>query len=282
MWWPLGDAARGAEPAVDVGRFRFRAVAEDIESLNRRAIEVGDLDITAISMHAYPHVQGRYALTSCGASMGEGYGPKIVARQDRLAGDLAGNVSWLTSPGVRIAIPGLRTTAYLALRLLTERVVEVVPMSFERIIDAVVSGEVEAGLVIHEAQLTYADSGLALVADLGEWWKRQTGLPLPLGGNAIRRDLDERFGAGASRELAGALKASIEYAMEQRGEGLEYALGFARGLEAARADEFVAMYVNRWTLDAGEEGREAIERLLEEGAAAGLCPAPGVIDLVRP
>jgi len=174
MWWPLGDAGKDIHPAIDTGRFRFHPVAEDIEKLNRRAIDTGDLDITACSMHAYAHIAGRYALTACGASMGDGYGPKVVAKDPH-------PIAWLGEPGVRIAIPGRRTTAFLTLRLMVGRDVETVEAPFERIIELVASGEVDAGVVIHEAQLTYADQGLSLIADLGSWWTGEPGLPSPEG-----------------------------------------------------------------------------------------------------
>ncbi|MCB9838868.1 MAG: ABC transporter substrate-binding protein [Phycisphaeraceae bacterium] len=268
MWWPL-------DGAIDTGRFRFRAVPEDIESLNRRAAESGDLDITAISMHTYARVRDRYALTSCGASVGDGFGPKIVARRPH-------DRAWLASPGLTIAIPGERTTAYLAARLCIGRAFDFVAMPFERIMDAVAGGEADAGVVIHEGQLTYGESGLTLIADLGAWWKERTGLPLPLGANAIRRDLDARFGAGTMREVTGILSRSIEHALAHRAEGVAYARGFARGLPEATTDEFISMYVNERTIDLGATGAEAVGRLLRDGASAGLCPDPGEIDLVFP
>lgn len=268
MWWPL-------EGAIDTGRFLFRAVPEDIETLNRRAVEAGDLDITAISMHAYASVHDRYALTACGASVGDGFGPKIIAREPH-------DRDWLRTPGLTIAIPGERTTACLAARLCLGRPFEFVVAPFETIMDEVARGAVDAGVVIHEGQLTYGDAGLSLVADLGQWWKERTGLPLPLGANAVRRDLDDRFGGGTMREVAETLGRSIAHALAHRGEGVAYARGFARGLPLETTDEFISMYVNDLTVDLGERGARAVERLLRDGAAAGLCPDPGAIDLVFP
>lgn len=281
MWWPLGDAREGRPPSIDTGRFRYTAVPEDIEALNQRAASAADLDITAISMHNYPHVRARYALTNCGASMGDGYGPKLVARPATTRGR-GGSLEWLSDPSIRVAIPGVRTTAWLALRLCLGREVNHVAMPFDRIIQAVAQGEVDAGLVIHEGQLSYADDGLELVVDLGAWWLKETGLPLPLGANALRRDLDTRHGPGSMRDVAGALRRSIEHALNLRTEGLDYAMGFARDISRARADEFVAMYVNNLSVDAGERGAAAIRTLLARGSAAGLCPDPGDIDLVAP
>lgn len=273
MWWPLGDADDAREPSIDTGAFRFRAVAADIESLNRRAIERADLDATAVSAHTYPHVKDRYVVTACGASMGDGYGPRVVARDPH-------DVGWLMKPGVRIAVPGERTTAYLALRLMLGAALHCVVVPFDRIIDEVCAGRVDAGLVIHEGQLTYADAGLSLVADLGEWWKRQTGLPLPLGLNAVRRDLDARFGNGTIQAVARTLRESVSHALDNRARGIEYAMGFARGVSAAQTDRFVRMYVNDLTLDMGERGALALGALLRAGFEAGLCPDPGPVDVV--
>ncbi len=279
MWWPLGDIETGREPSIDTGRFRFRAVARDIEELNQRAAGVGDLDLTAISAHNYAHVEDRYAITSSGASMGDGYGPKVVARPDRAASGLE---NLIESGGV-IATPGERTTAFLALQLCARRTVAHRAMLFSEIVAAVQNGVVDAGLVIHEAQLTFADSGLELLVDLGDWWKRETGLPLPLGLNVIRRDLDERFGAGASRTVAGLLQTSIKHALRERAQSLDVAMEYSAGVAPAIADRFVSMYVNALTLDAGPEGAKAIEELLSRGANAGLCPQlDRPIELVLP
>jgi len=271
MWWPLSGA-------IDTGRFRYELVPMDIQSLNERAIDRADLDITAISIHTYAHIKDVYALTSCGASMGDGYGPRIVAREPR--GD---GVGWLTEPGIRIATPGLQTTAHLVLQMMLHGfspVLEARP--FDMILDAVSSGEVDAGVVIHEGQLTYADEGLSLIADLGAWWRGETGLPLPLGGNVVKRDLDERFGAKALEEVAGTLKSSVEFALCERETSVERAMEHARGVDAATADEFISMYVNSLTLDAGERGLEAIQSLLTQAHQMGLCPDPGEVELVRP
>lgn len=271
MWWPL-------EGAIDTGRFSFELIPLDIQTLNQRAIREGDLDITAISIHTYPHVRHRYALTSCGSSMGDGYGPRLVAREPRGEG-----IGWLGEPGVRIATPGLQTTAHLVLQMMLRGgAFTPVPLPFDEILNAVAAGEVDAGLVIHEGQLTYADAGLALIADLGAWWRGETGLPLPLGGNAIRRDLDERFGPGTLGEVVEILTRSLEYALSERDTSVQRAMQHARGLDAATADEFISMYVNRLTLDAGNRGLDAITALLGQAHGMGLCPDPGEVDLVRP
>ena len=303
MWWPLGDVATGAEPRIDTRGFRFRTVADDIEALNRRAIEVGDLDITALSFHAFAHAHERYALTRCGASFGDGYGPKIVSREKMTVEELrnrnpspvtadgdilspkgrGGRTSGTKSP-ITIAIPGERTTAYLTMRLMLGDVVpKTVAMPFHRIVEAVKAGEVDAGIVIHEAQLTFADAGLHLVVDLGAWWHGETGLPLPLGANAIRRDLDHRFGPSTMVRLAAVLRDAIAYAKAHRGDGLAIAGGFAQpGTTAEQADRFVAMYVNDLTLDAGERGERAVAELMRRGQAGGLVPVVGDVRMVGP
>ena len=278
MWWPLGSAEPGspAPASIDTGRYRFVPVAADIEELNGRAAESGDLDITALSMGAYPRVADRYALTSCGSSMGDGYGPRVVARG-------AMPVSALREPGVRVAIPGERTTAFLTLRLMLGVAPETVVMPFADVTRAVREGEVDAGLVIHEAQITFLDEGLSLVADLGAWWTGETGLPLPLGANAVRRDLDGRFGAGTASEVTGVLRRSIEHALAERERGVDHALGFAQpGTDRARADEFIGMYVNDLTLDAGARGERGVAELYRRAAEAGLMGAPPEATMVRP
>jgi 1,4-dihydroxy-6-naphthoate synthase len=291
MWWPitgkidpreLGGAGRIVEPPVlDTGRFAFRALPADIDVLNRRAIESGDLDITALSMFAWAKVKDRYALTCCGSSMGEGYGPKVVVRE--------GAREW-TSEGV-IAVPGTRTTAFLLLTLAMKECgspFEFVEMPFDRILEAVASGRagdgrpVSAGLLIHQSQLTFAEMGLRQVIDLGAWWLERTGLPLPLGGNAVRRDLEARFGAGALREVTGLLDRSIRHALAHRDESTAYAMRFAPEISRAQADRYIDMYVSPMTVDAGPRGREAIQRLLDEAAAAGMCPPVGPVEMVRP
>ena len=251
MFWAL-SAGR-----VDTGDLRYEHVLRDIETLNREA-ERGAYEVTALSFHAYAHLADRYALLPHGASFGDGYGPILVARRDLRDADLARS---------EVAIPGERTTAALALRLwrpgLRTRV-----MPFDAIQPAVVSGEVEAGLLIHEGQLTYADEGLAKIVDLGGWWKADTGLPLPLGGHGIRKDLGPDLCALVSRHL----RASIAHGLEHRAEGLAHAGRFSRGLSPERTDRFVGMYVNDWTLDYGEAGRRAVALLLDRGHAAGILP----------
>jgi 1,4-dihydroxy-6-naphthoate synthase len=232
-------------------------VLEDIETLNRRALDAA-IEVTAVSIHAYAYLAGRYALLPCGASMGDGYGPIVVARAPIEPRDLQ---------GLTIAIPGRLTSAALALRLAVgETRTEVVP--FDRILEGVRDGRHDAGLIIHEGQLTYADEGLHKVIDLGAWWKADTGLPLPLGGNVIRKDL----GPETIATLARLLKQSIEHGLEHRDAALTYAMDFGRGLERSRADRFVGMYVNEWTRDYGPRGRRAIELFLERGHEAGVIP----------
>ena len=243
----------------------------DIETLNRAAFE-GRYEISALSIHAYAHLADRYRLMPSGASFGDGYGPVVVARERLAARDLDGR---------RVAIPGELTTAALALGLWArqqgiELATEVVP--FDRILDVVAAGEHDAGVVIHEGQLTYGDQGLAAVVDLGAWWKDDTGLPLALGGNGIRRDLPEDL----QRRLCRLLTESIEYALDHRQEALDYALTYARGLEddPVRSDRFVGMYVNDWTRGYGEVGRRAVQTLLDRGHAEGFLPARVEADFV--
>jgi len=304
MWWPItgkitptGDAVE--RPRIDTGRFRFRALPADIEALNKRAVAVGDLDITALSFRCWADVQDRYALTRCGSSFGDGFGPKVVCRRkpnSRNDGEPALSLDELRDPRTRIAIPGTRTTAFLLLNMLlgpdaarrpghAERFIE---LPFHHVIPAVVDGRADAGLVIHEGQLTFVDAGLAMLVDLGAWWKHETGLPLPLGCNAIRRDLDARFGAGSCAEVARTLHASVLYALEHREESVNYTLPFALANTAASGDgsrpdldrinRYIDMYVSRWTIDMGDEGLEAVRRVLEAGAAAGLCPPAKTLD----
>jgi 1,4-dihydroxy-6-naphthoate synthase len=252
MFWAL------ATDRIPTPGYRYEHVLEDIETLNRRA-ETGTYEVTAFSFHAYAHLADRYALLPHGASFGDGYGPVLVARRplDRAA----------VARGVTVAIPGERTTAALALRLWLPGVRTTV-LPFDAIQPAVHEGRAEAGLLIHEGQLTWRDEGLHAVVDLGAWWKGETGLPLPLGGNGIRRDL----GPDACREVSRHLRASIAHGLEHRAEGLAHAQRFARGLPAERTDRFVGMYVNSWTLDYGEAGRRAVALLLERGHAAGILP----------
>jgi 1,4-dihydroxy-6-naphthoate synthase len=256
-------------PLIPTGSWRFEHVLQDIQTLNQRAMN-GELEITAISIHAYPYVADKYALTSCGSSMGDGYGPMIVAKQPMTREQLRGK---------KIAIPGKLTTAFLALQLYLGKAgeafqFEVVP--FDEILEHTRAGKGDAGLIIHEGQLTYESSGLHLVEDMGAWWMKRTGLPLPLGGNCIRKDL----GAAAMQEVTDILKASIQYSLDHRDRAVEYALHFGRDLDTKLADRFVGMYVNHWTLDYGAKGREAITRLLKEGAEAGIVPAIERIEYV--
>jgi 1,4-dihydroxy-6-naphthoate synthase len=249
-----------AHGAVDTEGLVFSQELSDIESLNRRAM-AGELDVTAVSFHAYAYLAERYLLLSHGASFGDGYGPVVVAREPLSREQVA-------SGRVVVASPGCWTTAALALALWApgSRTEEI---AFDRIQPAVASGDFDAGLLIHEGQLTFEDDGLARVVDLGRWWKEETGLPLPLGGNIVRRDLGpERIG-----RISRALRRSIEYGLAHRDDALSYALDYARGLDRPRADRFVRMYVNDWTRDYGEEGRRAVQTLLDRAARAGRIPA---------
>ncbi|MCC6907487.1 MAG: ABC transporter substrate-binding protein [Phycisphaerales bacterium] len=275
MWFPITGIA-GAEPALDTGRFRFEAVQQDIETLNRRS-DGGELEITAISVAQYPHVADRYVFTSCGSSMGDGYGPRLVAREPT-------PLDQIRSGKATLAIPGRRTSAWLATGLMLGDTSKVrsTEVPFDRIIDEVADGRFDAGLVIHEGQLTFQDRGLVLLADLGAWWTGRTGLPLPLGGNVIRRDLEDRFGPGTLREVTALLLRSLNFALEHREEAIDYALTYARGMDRALADRFVAMYVNKHTLDFGPVGREAVSRFLAEAAAVGLVPATGGVEFIEP
>jgi 1,4-dihydroxy-6-naphthoate synthase len=244
---------------------RFTHTLCDIETLNQKARE-GVYDVTAISFHAYPYIQDKYALTSCGGSVGEGYGPMIVSPRSFTADEVKTK---------RIAVPGMLTTAYLALNLFAPGIqTEVVP--FDQIIPQVLEGKYEAGLIIHEGQLTYDKSGLHRIVDLGRWWQKVTGLPLPLGGNVIRRAL----GPGLMAAVTQALRASIQYALDHREEALAYSMQFARDLDSPTADKFVGMYVNERTLDYGPDGREAVRRLLDMGHKAGIIGAEAKIDWV--
>jgi 1,4-dihydroxy-6-naphthoate synthase len=240
---------------VRIPGVKFNHVLCDIESLNRAA-EKEIYDVTAVSFYGYSFIADKYVLLDCGASFGEGYGPIVVAAHPIKKDDLKGR---------KIAIPGERTTSYLALKLF-EPDVDTVAMPFDKIIDAVAAKEVDAGLLIHEGQLIYSQMGLNRVVDLGQWWQEETGLPLPLGANAVRRSLDPSLG----REVERVIRESVSYALEHREAALNYALQFARDMDPAMADRFIGMYVNRWTLDYGEEGRRAVRELLGRGAAVGL------------
>lgn len=255
MFWAL------AEGRIDTGDRRYVHELSDIETLNRRAL-AGELDVTAVSIHAYAYLTDRYALLPSGASMGDGYGPRLVS-----------TLPVPTDPraalrGKRVAIPGELTTAFLALRLFQPEFEHAV-VPFDQIEDAVAANRFELGLLIHEGQLTYAERGLTLWADLGAWWGEETGLPLPLGGNVVRRALGEPLMAAIAQDL----EASIVDALANRPAALDYAMRFARGLERGKADEFVGMYVNDLTVDYGERGRRAVRELLDRAARAGLVPA---------
>ena len=252
-----------AEGKIDTGDLRYVHELQDIETLNQRAMR-GELEVTAVSIHAYAHLTDRYTLLPHGASMGDRYGPRLVAREPMTKADVKGK---------RIAVPGPLTTAFLAMQLY-EPDFEVVQVRFDRIEDAVVDGDVDLGLLIHEGQLTFGERGLHLVADMGEWWFGETGLPLPLGGNVVRKDLGQDLIRTVSRHL----KASIAYGLEHRAKALDHAMQYARGLDPAKADTFVGMYVNEWTLDYGPRGRQAIRELLARGAAAGLVPGPVEVE----
>lgn len=240
---------------VRVPGLKFSHTLCDIETLNRKAME-GVYDVTAISFHAYPYIQDKYGLMTCGGSVGDGYGPMIVSTRALSIAELK---------QIKIAVPGTMTTAYLALHLFAPGIeTEVVP--FDQIIPQILAGKYEAGLIIHEGQLTYPKAGLHRIIDLGKWWRDVTGLPLPLGGNAIRREL----GPEVIHEVSKALKRSIQYALDHREEALEYAMQFARDLDTSAADKFVGMYVNERTVDYGSDGREAVNRLLDMGHKAGI------------
>jgi len=260
-----------AKAKIATGNYRFEHELADIETLNQRA-RCGELELTAVSLHAYAYLTDRYVLCTCGASMGEQYGPLLVARQRVAPEDLA---------QAKIAVPGTLTTAYLVLRLCLGAGFSQVVVPFDRILDAVAQGNyqgqpVDAGLIIHEGQLTYAEQRLELILDTGQWWFAQTGLPLPLGANAIRRDI----GPAVIRDVHRLLLESIRYGLEHRAEALGYALGFGRGLDRAQADRFVAMYVNQWTLDFGTRGRQAVAELLSRGHTAGIIPKLVVPEFV--
>lgn len=250
---------------VRVPGLRFTHTLCDIETLNRDA-QRGVYDVTAISFHAYPYIQENYALMSCGGSVGEGYGPMVVSTRPFTQDEIKQK---------RIAVPGKLTTAYLALQLFSPGIeVDVVP--FDQIIPQILEGKYEAGLIIHEGQLTYDKAGLHRVVDLGRWWQKVTGLPLPLGGNAIRRALGPETMASVTQ----ALRDSIQYAVDHRDEALSYAMQFARDLDTQLADKFVGMYVNERTLDYGDDGREAVRRLLEMGQRSGIIPLTSQLDWV--
>ena len=270
MWWPLS----GAETGFDSGRFRYEPVTDDIERLNRRA-ETGELEITAMSCAQVARVADRYAVTSCGASIGQAYGPKIVA---------AGPVTLhdLTKPDAVLAVPGTRTTAFAAASiLLGPGTFNHVEVPFDQVIAHVAAGRSTAGLVIHEGQLTFAQAGLHLVADLGMWWSSHCGLPLPLGVNTVRRDLVLQYGDTALAEVNKDLTRCLEFAHAHREQALAYAQQFARNLEPRLTEQFVDMYVNRWTVDLGSVGRAAVRTFLQEAHRAGLGPDPSGVEFIE-
>ena len=261
MFWAL------ARDRIDTGDITFVHELQDIETLNRRALK-GELEVTAVSIHAYAYLADRYALLPHGASMGEGYGPRLVAREPMGRDDLK---------GVDVAIPGEMTSAYLALRMYMPDF-EPVTVPFDEIIDYVAAGHADAGLIIHEGQLTFGDAGLHLIVDLGEWWAAETGgLPLPLGGNVIRRDL----GDDLIRRVSKLLRESIAYGLDHRAPALAHAMQYGRDLDASQTDEFVGMYVNQRTLDYGADGRRAVQMFLDRGFDEGLIPNRVHVDFVE-
>ncbi|MFG0331870.1 MAG: menaquinone biosynthesis family protein [Maioricimonas sp. JB049] len=273
-----------ANDKIETGQYRFTHQLQSIETLNRRAFDA-ELELTAVSLHGYAFLTDAYALCACGASVGDNYGPMVVTREPMGIDDLKGKT---------IAVPGTLTTAFLGLNLCLggrpkgehspqnlhsegdAGVFRYVVHPFDEILNVVERGEADAGLIIHEGQLTYADQGLNLVVDLGQWWFEETGLPLPLGGNVIRKDL----GQPAMDEVTALLKQSIQYGLDHRQEALEYAMQYGRNLDPAKADKFVGMYVNDWTLDFGERGRKAVATLLERGHEAGIIPKPVELEFI--
>ena len=254
-----------ADGMIDTQGVSYVHELQDIETLNGRAMR-GELDVTAVSIHAYAYLSETYALLPHGASMGDGYGPKLVSLKPMTRESVAGK---------RIAVPGLKTSAYLALRLYQPDFVPVV-VPFDEIDAAVNNDKADAGLLIHESQLTYEDEGFHLIADMGAWWLEKTGLPLPLGGNVIRKDMPRELQKKVSRHL----RASIAYGLDHRQDALDHAMRFARGLDRGKADTFVGMYVNEWTLDYGKRGRDAIRLFLDEGVKAGVITRPVTVEFV--
>ena len=254
-----------ADGQIDTQGISYVHELQDIETLNGRALR-GELDVTAVSIHAYAYLSELYALLPHGASMGDGYGPMLVSKRPMTREDIAGK---------RVAVPGLMTSAYLALRLFQPDFIPVV-VPFDQIEQAVLGGDVDAGLLIHEGQLTYKDEGLHLVADMGAWWLEKTGLPLPLGGNVIRKDMPR----DVQKKVSQHLRESIAYGLDHRKNALDHAMRYARGLDRSKADTFVGMYVNDWTLDYGERGRAAIRLFLDEGVRAGVITRPVTVEFI--
>jgi 1,4-dihydroxy-6-naphthoate synthase len=250
---------------IDTEGLTYIHELQDIETLNQRALRA-ELEVTAVSIHAYAHLADKYALLPHGSSMGDQYGPRLVALRPYTRESIKGK---------RIAIPGPLTTAYLALRLYQPDFIAV-PTPFDQIEAAVASGSVDLGLLIHEGQLTYAADGFTLVQDMGEWWFSETGLPLPLGGNVVRKDL----GPELTKKISRHLRASIAYGLEHREAALDHAMSYARGLDRSKADTFVGMYVNEWTLDYGDRGKEAVRTLLRRGVEAGVTPKTVTVEFV--
>jgi 1,4-dihydroxy-6-naphthoate synthase len=262
-----------AEHKIDTRGHRFEHILQDIETLNQRALR-GELHISAVSIHAYAYLADKYSLLPCGASMGDGYGPMLVTLEEKPPRDPAAVREWLGSK--TIAIPGLKTSAYLALRLFAPEV-RVVTIQFDEIFEAVKAGKADVGLIIHEGQITYADQGFKLVLDLGFWWKSVTGLPLPLGGNVIRKDIPRAI----QMEVSEILKESIDYGLKHRKAGVEHSMPLARGLDQEGADRFIGMYVNDFTIDYGPTGREAIREFLGRAGKQGLIPEKVNLEFVE-
>ncbi len=255
-----------AHDKIDTGNLAFRHELQDIETLNRRALK-GELEVSAVSIHAYAFLLDTYALLPSGCSMGDKYGPMVVARKPMNVSDLS---------NIKIAIPGTMTTAFLALRLLLPKGFSYDVVPFDQILGVVEAGKYDAGLIIHEGQLTFQNQGLHLVTDLGVWWQDKTKLPLPLGGNVVRRDLGEQ----TIRDISRLIKESIRYSLDHRQDALTYALNYARDMDRGLADKFVGMYVNEWTLDYGDRGRQAVRLLLDEAHRAGVIPNPVSVEFV--
>ena len=255
-----------AHDKIETGDLAFRHELQDIETLNRRCLKA-ELEISAVSLHAFAHLTDTYALLSSGCSMGDRYGPMVVARKPFKVDELR---------ALKIAVPGTMTTAFLSLSLLLGKGFSYEVIPFDQILDAVANGWVDAGLIIHEGQLTFQNQGLHLVVDLGVWWNDKTGLPLPLGGNVVRKDL----GPAMIQNVSRLIRESIHYGLQHRKEALEYALKYGRDLDHALADKFVGMYVNDWTVDYGDRGRQAVKLLLAEGHRAGIIPNPVNVEFV--
>jgi 1,4-dihydroxy-6-naphthoate synthase len=261
-----------AENKIDTRGHTFHHTLQDIETLNQRAAR-GELHVSAVSIHAYAYLTNRYALLPCGASMGDGYGPMLVSTVEPPRA-LAQMRAWLSKK--LVAVPGLRTSAYLALKFFGVPV-ETVVVPFDEIFEYVRAGKAEVGLLIHEGQLTYAQEGFHLILDLGQWWKTETGLPLPLGGNVIRKDIPPDI----RKEVSEILKESIRYGLENRLAGIKHSMPLARGLDLKQADKFIGMYVNDYTLDYGEKGREAIRQFLGRGKEQGILPSAVALEFVE-